>query len=170
MNLKHGKARSRPYNKWMSMLDRCRNPNSPAYKNYGGRGIVVCERWLDFAQFHADMGDPPPGHSLERVDNNRGYDPDNCVWADRRAQGRNKRNNVLITIDGETMPLSAWAERFGIKYTTAHQRIWKYGWSPEDAVKTPLVKERKGIPRGERIHKFGARHGVTFHDQQESAA
>lgn len=153
MNYKHGKAGTPVYNLWMSMRARCLNPNSAAYANYGGRGITLCDAWRRFENFYADMGDPPNGATLERIDNGHGYSPDNCRWADRVTQGRNKRNNVLLTIDGETHPLAVWAERAGLKYGTVHQRLRK-GWSPEDAVKTPLVTKRKGVPRGKRIYQF----------------
>jgi hypothetical protein len=160
---RHGKRHTSAYGVWCSMLDRCTNPNNPAYKNYGQRGIGLSDRWGWFSSFYADMGDPPPGMTLERLDNNKGYSKENCIWADRKAQGRNKRNNVMITLDGETHPLSVWAERTGLKYATVHQRIRK-GWTPEAAIKTPLITVRKGIPRGQKLHAFGANHGVVFHD------
>lgn len=148
----HGGRHTRAYGVWCSMRSRCNNSNNPAYEDYGGRGIKVCDRWSRFSAFIADVGHPERGMTIERKDNDKGYSKDNCIWADRTTQGRNKRNNVLLTIDGETHPLSVWAERCGIKYKTVHMRIRK-GWSPEDAVKTPLVKERSGIARGKRIHK-----------------
>lgn len=170
MNYKHGGRRTPEYNIWGKVKRRCENPADPAYPNYGGRGISLCPEWHDFGRFYADMGPRPNGSAtLERIDNNRGYEPGNCRWATRTEQGRNKRNNVLITIDGEAMPLSAWAERVGLKYRTIHQRI-AIGWDPVTAVKTPLVTHRKGIPRGERIHAFGAKHGVRFLDDEQEAA
>jgi hypothetical protein len=151
----HGKHDTRAYGVWSSMRSRCNNPNEPAFPNYGARGITVCERWSQFSNFYADMGEPPLGMTLEREDNDRGYSKENCIWADRTTQGRNKRNNVLLTIDGETQPMSVWAERAGIKYATVHQRIAK-GWTHEEAVKAPLVKNRAGIKRGAKIHKSEA--------------
>lgn len=150
---RHGKHGAPAYGVWNSMKSRCENPNVKTYPDYGGRGITICERWKKFSNFLADMGEPAPGMTLERIDNNKGYYKENCDWATRTKQGRNKRNNVLLTINGETLPLSAWAERSGIKYATIHQRITK-GWTPEAAVKTPLVTIRKGIPRGAKIHQF----------------
>lgn len=88
---KHGMEGTRIYNVWASMLQRCRNPNHRAFHNYGGRGITVCERWYDFRNFLADMGEAPSGMTLERVDNDRGYSPDNCIWASRSDQNRNQR-------------------------------------------------------------------------------
>lgn len=97
---KHGGAkrsgRAPEYNSWAKMLDRCRNPKSPDYKNYGGRGINVCDAWADFAKFLEDMGPrPSPGHSIERVNNDEGYSPSNCVWATREVQARNRRPRAL---------------------------------------------------------------------------
>lgn len=117
------------------MLARCLNPNEQAFPNYGGRGIVVCERWLTFENFYDDMGDPPPGTSLDRVDNNRGYGPDNCRWATPKQQGRNKRNNRLVTRHGETMPMAAWIEHLGLNATTVYERQ-RRGW-PENHLLDP---------------------------------
>ena len=160
MNYSHGKSGSRLYTVWNAMKARCSNPNNHAYERYGGRGIGYCARWEQFANFYEDMGDAPKGHTLERLENNKGYSTENCIWADRSQQGRNKRNNVMLTIDGETLPLVAWAERYGIAYGTVHRRLWHHKWSPEDAVKLPLVVRRKGIKRGLPLH------GVTFQDDR----
>ena len=159
----HGGRHTPAYGIWCGIRSRCNNPKSKAYPNYGGRGITVSQDWSKFSQFIADMGEPGPGMTLERIDNDKGYSKGNCVWADRTTQGRNKRNNVLLTIDGETHPLSVWAERSGIPYQTAHARL-RLGWPPEAAIKTPLIKNRKGVSRGTKFHAFGARHGVVFHD------
>lgn len=82
----------RSYGSWNQMIQRCQNPNNPRYKDYGGRGILVCERWQKFANFLADMGERPPTLQLERLDNNGNYERSNCVWADRKAQMSNRRN------------------------------------------------------------------------------
>lgn len=93
-NLKHGKRKTRAYSVWTSMMNRCRNPKVPAYKNYGGRGIVVCIAWHRFEAFYADMGDPPPGFDLDRIDNNGNYEPNNCRWATRSENIKNSRARI----------------------------------------------------------------------------
>lgn len=145
------------------MLARCRNPNTVAYPEYGGRGITVCERWSDFRNFFADMGEPTPGLTLDRIDNNLGYSKENCRWATRTQQGRNKRSNRILIVAGESKTMSEWAEATGLKLSTIWARVNK-GWSADDAVLLPLVTRRAGIPMGEKLHKhaFGAQHNVNF--------
>lgn len=169
MNYKHGRNGTSEYNIWLSIKARCERETSSAFPDYGGRGILLCERWQEFANFFSDMGEQPSSaHSIERKDNNGGYSPENCVWATKTEQGRNKRNNVLLTVDGETHPISTWAERYGLKYQTLHMRIRK-GWPADAAVKTPIITLRKGVPRGERLFAFGAKHGVVFADDREAS-
>jgi hypothetical protein len=130
------------------------NPKNQAYPNYGGRGITVCKRWGKFSNFLADMEEPPAGTTLDRINNDLGYEPGNCTWSTRTEQSRNRRGLSLVTIDGMTLPVSAWIERFGIvNDKTAYQRI-RIGWDPEKAVKLPLVTRRKGVPRGCRIAEY----------------
>jgi len=122
---------SRAYSVWHSMLQRCLNPNNPNWSRYGGRGITVCERWRSsFQAFLEDMGEPPSGMSLNRVDNDGPYAKENCEWATDEAQARNKRGNRQLTFGGRTQPLAAWAEELGIPYYTLHARL-RRGWSEE---------------------------------------
>lgn len=111
------------------MIDRCTNQNSADFANYQGRGITVCEHWLTFENFFADMGlRPSKKHSIDRIDNDKGYSPENCRWALPVAQCRNTRKTIYLTKDGVTKPLAEWAEILGINYFTLHWR-YKQGWS-----------------------------------------
>lgn len=138
---KHGHSPMRgkispTYHSWCGMIARCTNPGHGSYARYGGRGISVCEPWLDFANFLADMGEKPKGASIDRVDTNGNYEPSNCRWATAKEQGRNKRNNRLLTYQGETLCLQEWAERLGIRGETIWGRL-DTGWSVNDALSTP---------------------------------
>lgn len=131
------------YNSWQSMKDRCLNPNMPHFHRYGGRGITVCDRWRDsFANFLADMGRrPTPKHTLDRIDNDGPYSPENCRWATRHEQTR-RGHRVLaniraLTHDGETMSVAEWAERKGIRPQTLALRL-RRGWSVERALTTSV--------------------------------
>lgn len=153
MNYRHGKANSKAYRAWGGMRARCNNPNNRAYANYGGRGIRVCDRWENFNSFYEDMGDPPPGLTLERRDNDKGYSPSNCIWVSRTEQSRNRRNLHLVTIGSETLPLSQWVERMGAaRLGTVRRRIYT-GWEPEKAITTPTITKRKCLPWGCKIHE-----------------
>lgn len=125
------------YSVWAQMLARCRNKQHKYYSFYGGRGITVCDRWLEFKAFLSDMGEPPTGLSLERKDNNRGYEPENCVWATKLAQQRNMRSNRKLTIDGETLCIREWSSRSGVHNQTIRGRLER-GWLPHRAVFTPI--------------------------------
>ena len=135
----HGKSRSRVYNIWSKIKERVLNPDHPRYPDYGGRGIDMCPRWAaSFEAFDDDMGVPPSDdHQIERKDNDKGYWPDNCVWANRFEQGANKRNNVVLTALGETHILAEWSRKTGLKERTIAKRI-KEGWKPDDAVSIPI--------------------------------
>lgn len=119
---------------------RCYNKNTRDYRRYGARGVTICDRWLDnFDNFLADMGIRPPNHTLERVDNNGPYSPENCIWASRKAQGLNKENTLKITYNGETKTIREWADATGIDYWTLKARVKRLGYSAEEA----LTKEVK---------------------------
>lgn len=121
------------------MIRRCTDRTSGLYKNYGARGIKVCDRWANsIAAFIEDVGvRPSRGHYLERIDNNGNYEPGNCRWASRKEQARNKRNNHLITIGTETLTLAEWSERSGIHFGTILMRI-KLGWPSERYLESPV--------------------------------
>jgi hypothetical protein len=138
MGYKHGQTWGLTWRSWVAMRQRCQKLDDG---RYGGRGIQVNSRWLGktgFANFLSDMGErPSAAHSLERIDNNGDYEPENCRWATADEQSRNKRNNIWITIDGETMTAKDWARRKGINYYTLMKRIY-HGWDPIEAVTRPL--------------------------------
>jgi hypothetical protein len=125
---------------WFNMLARCYNPEIPAYGNYGGRGITVCERWRNsFLAFLEDMGKrPAPRHTIERIDNDLGYSPENCTWATWKQQSRNGRRNRLITFCGRTKCLTDWATEIGISYQTLSFRL-KH-WDLDKALTTPKLQ------------------------------
>lgn len=130
-NSTHGKTDSRTYSSWRNMLNRCRNSNVPAYKNYGGRGIFVCERWHSFENFLSDMGESPTGYEIERIDNNGNYEPSNCKWIPGEDQAKNRRCTIIV----EGLLLPELSVKYGLKIATLRYRI-KYG--------VPLDKRLKG--------------------------
>lgn len=137
--VKHGHAtggkRSKLLRTWDGMMRRCYKPNAKAYEHYGGRGIAVCQRWHSFSAFAEDMGEPPSAkHSIDRIDNDKGYEPGNCRWASQAEQATNSRRNVMVTMGGQTKALSVWCSELGINYHTAHSRIVRMGWAPERAL------------------------------------
>lgn len=125
---------SREYNSWIHMHGRCRNPRTDCFANYGGRGIKVCERWSIFENFLADMGARPSGLTLERIDNDGDYSPDNCVWATRKAQILNRRATIWVEIEGVRLCLKDWTRRLGVNYQTVFMRICRGGMSPIEAL------------------------------------
>lgn len=155
--LTHGLSHTRLHHAWLSMIDRCNNPNNKEYKNYGGRGIKVCDEWLnsfeafrDWAYangFDADV--PRDKCTIDRIDVNGNYEPDNCRWTDMKVQCRNRRNNVVIECNGESHCLSEWAEMLGEPYAKLVSRH-RRGWSPyeilygrERIVPTETYRNRK---------------------------
>ena len=135
----HGMYRTSEYQAWAQMKDRCFNPNHKRYSDWGGRGIAVYDRWKNsFENLLADMGSRPTSkHSLDRIDNNADYSPENCHWATKEQQGNNKRNNHLITNAGETLTISQWSKKMNINYHVIHARL-NMGWSDVDSVTTPV--------------------------------
>jgi hypothetical protein len=146
--IKHGMCYTKVYKAWSSMKHRCFNPDSKHYHNYGGRGIKVCDRWLEsFENFYEDMGEPPSAkHSLERLDVNGNYEPNNCTWATVLEQARNRRDNIRIEYGGELLVLSEVYKRLDYIHPTVilpvfSDRIYKK-WSIEKASKTPYSGKR----------------------------
>lgn len=131
-NTKHGSAnrgrKTALYQVWCSMIKRCHSETEPGFKNYGARGIKVCDRWRnDFSDFLADMGEPEPGQSIERDDVNGNYEPENCRWASKVEQANNARSNVMLaTIDG-VMTIAEFAKRYGLNYAGVQKQIKRHG-------------------------------------------
>lgn len=136
----HGKSLSREYRIWCAMWTRCTNQNAAGYANYGGRGISICERWADFENFLQDIGNCPPEYSIERLDSNGNYCPENCKWADRITQARNTRRNRILTLDGVSKCLAEWASDLGIDQASLRERLST--WTLEKALTIP-----KGMTR-----------------------
>ncbi len=121
----HGLSGLPEYGIWVNMRLRCGSPRNKSFDNYGGRGIRVCDRWLEsFEAFLGDMGRrPSPKHSIDRIDVNGNYEPGNCRWATRTEQGRNRRNNTRVTFDGREQTISEWAQERGISEGTISARL-----------------------------------------------
>lgn len=145
----HEMSDSKTYHSWCAMKERCNNKNSHAYPLYGGRGIKICERWENsFKNFISDMGICPDGCSIDRIDPNGDYSPNNCRWATYKEQGRNTRRNVFINYKGEDKTIAEVAEILNINYRTLYYRIFAYGWPVEKAINTPvnITHRRKTAP------------------------
>lgn len=139
----HGLAnKSHAYATWKGIRKRCLTPTDKTYKNYGGRGIKLCERWdgpSGFANFLADMGEVPAGMSIDRIDNEGNYSPENCRWTDTKTQMNNMRSNIFIQYEGQRLTIAQWAEKLDIPYHRLFQRLNKLGWSVKKAFTTPKV-------------------------------
>ena len=134
-NKTHGMSESVEYTAWVSMWGRVRaKEGDKDFARYGGRGIACCDRWKSFEAFYEDMGPRPPGHSIDRIDNDLGYSPENCRWTTAKRQARNRVSSRIVSAFGESLPLADWAERFGVQYQMLWARIFVLNWSPEEAL------------------------------------
>lgn len=139
--VKHEMSKTRLYEIYKGIKRRCCNPSDASYKNYGGRGITICDEWksnfLNFYYWSMENG-YNDNLSIERIDVNGNYCPENCKWIPFKKQMRNKRNNVLLEFNGETKTIAEWAEILNIKYITLYNRLRLWGWSVEKALTTPV--------------------------------
>ena len=159
---KSARTRSRTYRSWEAMLRRCRVPTDPAYKNYGGRGIKVCDRWHSYDLFIEDMGMCPDGLTIDRLNVNEGYLPGNCRWATRLEQGENKRSNKEVIVGGRTVNQAEAARLVGLEPRTLHYRL-KSGWDEHQALSTPAKGKKRSLSaqttsvmhtyRGRQVHQ-----------------
>lgn len=183
----HGQAhkRTKAYTSWSAARTRAFNSNVAQFADYGGRGIVMCDEWRDsFEAFFRDMGPCPVGFSLDRRDNDRGYEPGNCRWADRKQQNRNTRATRTLTVNGEARCMAEWAEIAGLPVGAIFQRLVR-GWPEDRAVLTPLraasragggnerriwngMRSRCNNPRDEHFRYYGARGIQVCHAWNES--
>lgn len=128
--LRHGMTGTKVHTTWISIKQRCHNPKVAHYPRYGGRGITVCDRWREsFENFFADMGNPPEGMDLDRINNEEGYSPENCKWATRSSNCRNRRSTRWVEVEGKRMSMVEAAEVAGISYDTMRSRV-KFGMNP----------------------------------------
>lgn len=165
---KHGLHKTRTYNIWNGILTRCKNPNHPSYAYYGAVGITVCDRWLSFKNFIEDMGECPDNQSIDRTDNLKGYEPNNCQWVEQHLQNRNQRSNVLLTLDGKTMCQADWAKETGMKRETIARRI-NLGWEMEKILTCPVRRRHNTFP-SVKVKPEDALHGpvITFKSSLEN--
>lgn len=138
---KHGHARrgvkrTPTYKTWQAMMTRCYNEKVKSFKDYGGRGIKVCDEWHLFENFFAYMGNRPEGMTLDRIDSDKWYTPDNCRWATKIIQARNTKANRIVTFGGKQMTQAEFAEVIGLKQSTVSYRLQK-GWTPKQIAETP---------------------------------
>jgi hypothetical protein len=141
-NRTHGMTKTRTFKSWESMRQRCNNPNDPSYARYGGRGIAVCHRWNEsFEAFFSDMGERPTEMTLDRIDNEKDYEPSKCRWATLKEQQRNRKVSIRLTHQGKTLPLIEWAKETGIPYYLLLQRH-SAGWPPDKLLSLPSRKAK----------------------------
>lgn len=141
--IRHGQNQrgnpTKTYCSWRDMIQRCTNPKVEQYPRYGGRGIRVCEEWLIFDNFFADMGfRPTPAHSLNRINNDGNYEPSNCAWATAKEQARNRRNSRVFEMNGRKATIAEWVELTGINYPTLYYRLIISGWTTQETFTTPV--------------------------------
>jgi hypothetical protein len=171
----HGHSKSnggRPtptYESWVAMHTRCTNPKHPKFRLYGGRGITVCERWASFEAFLADMGERPKGTTLDRIDNDRGYERGNCRWATDSEQNSHRSNNHLVKFTGVTCTLAEWARRTGLLKSTIRMRLAS-GWDVERALTTPArPKKTNGFGPPRNLRKTGVPVRIVVQEEPPHA-
>ena len=151
----HGETKTSLHKIWESMIERCEYKKHPWYSNYGGSGISVCPEWHDYIAFRnwALSNGYKDGLTIDRIDNERGYDPSNCRWSTMKEQQNNKRNNHRLHWNGECKTISEWSEITGIKKTTIKERV-KAGWSISDVLTKPIRRRTRGYrPSGAEMRE-----------------
>jgi hypothetical protein len=162
----NAKQRRQTYMSWRHMVERCTDPRRPEYHYYGGRGITVCGRWLaSFDAFIEDMGLRPAGLTLDRINNDAGYEPTNCRWATRQQQTDNSRRPNLLTVGDRTLSVAAWARLLGCSPSALWARL-RLGWSVERAL-TELPRKKASrrfvFVDGLSLRAAAKSHGISYH-------
>ncbi len=141
---RHGKSKTRLYNVWSSMRERCYCPSCDAYQYYGADGITVCDEWQDYSAFERwalSHGYDPTAKShqctIDRIDNTKGYSPDNCRWVDSITQSNNQRKNIILVFNGESKSVAEWSRQLGWNYGVIYNRIVRYGWDVKRTLTEP---------------------------------
>lgn len=154
-----GKRKSITCNSWKAMVRRCTNPTANNYSKYGGKGIAVCDRWLDFKLFFADMGERPSAQfTIERKDSTGNYCPENCCWADKTTQTRNRSCSKRLTLGGVTLPVIEWAHSKSIPLNVIYSRMAR-GWEDEKILLTPIRKNQTHCKRG---HEYNLQNTIVI--------
>ena len=160
MTKTHKMHGTRIHSVWSNMKARCQIRSSISYKNYGGRGIKVCDQWQRFEGFRDDMYDSYLKHveeygtdntQIDRIDNNGNYEPENCKWVTRKINSLNRRDNNRVTFNGETKTILEWSDEVGLKYQTLRNRIHLHNWSVEEALTIPFRKHKEVYKRDNSI-------------------
>ncbi len=157
--------KSRAFSSWLSMMRRCYIDSCESFKHYGGRGVVVCERWFDWRNFLADMGERPEGMSLDRIDNSGIYEPGNCRWTNSQAQNRNTRSNVHVCVNGKQMLAIDAAKELGVHQSTISRRISRgtpiLGRQPLKLQVIDVQKIKNDLRRGKSKTKLAKEFSVS---------
>lgn len=153
------------YKLWIAMKDRCSNPSSQHFHRYGGRGITVADEWVnDFAAFKAAVGPRPKGTTLDRIDNTKGYEPNNVRWTTRKVQANNRETNVVVTYNGLTMTLAQWSDHLGWKYGLLASR-WKKGIRGDELFDPPkMIRNQEVTYKGETmtLNEWSRKYDVPY--------
>lgn len=165
MATKHGLRRTPEYTTWASMKGRCLNTNNPKYPRYGGRGITICPKWItDFGAFYADMGPKPSkAHSIDRIDNDGNYTPENCRWSTPAIQSDNRSTTRAFTYRGETKTLREFSTMYGLPFKRLRHRL-EHGWDLATAMTTPLGADEKHVEyagRTQSLSAWGREMGIS---------
>ena len=142
----HGETDSRTWKAWKNMRDRCLCPSHKSFRDYGGRGIKVCEKWMVYSKFREDMGVCPEGLTLGRIDNGGNYEKGNCRWESRKQQARNRRSSVTLTFGGITATVVEWSERIGIEQDSLYKRL-EAGWTEEETLTRPPRVQKNSVSK-----------------------